>query len=347
MNDSTAAAVAAADAPATEPAPPQSPGHRRARRPRGRRVLLAALALLATGALLAVGGVWWAYEHYTGRVDRIPGAFPTNVPKKDQPAPAKGGETYLLVGLDARSDLPTTGRSAKAPQWKPGAQRSDTMMLVHLPEDRGAAYVISLPRDSWVPVRGHGDAKLNAAFSWGGPPLLIDTVQRLTDVRVDHLAVIDWSGFKRLTDAVGGVTVEGKEMNGEQALTYVRERKHLPRGDLDRTQRQQRFLKAVADRTMTPSNLSNPLKAKRLLDAVTATVSVDDRLSDSDLRDLMWGMRNVRTSDMTFMNAPVGGLDTIKGQSVVLLDKNEADPLWEAMRNDTLDDYLAKHPPAN
>lgn len=347
------------DAPGA-PESPEPPDRRVRRRRRTRRVLYAALILLCTGGLLVAGTGYWAYEHYTGRVTRIPNAFPTNVPKAAQPPPSKdGSQTFLLVGVDARSDLPTTGKDAKAPEWKPGAQRSDTMMLVHLPADHKHAYVVSLPRDSWVAIPGHGKAKLNAAFSWGGPPLLIDTVQRLTKVKIDHLAVIDWSGFKKLTDAVGGVditvdktvsrrngpggvwTAGTHHMNGDDALDYVRERYGLPRGDLDRTHRQQNFLRAVLSKMLSGGTFSNPLKLKRTLDQVTSVVSVDDRLSDGDLRGLVWNMRGVRSSDMTFMNAPIAGFDMIRKQSVVLLDPNGTSDLWEAIRNDTMASYVA------
>jgi anionic cell wall polymer biosynthesis LytR-Cps2A-Psr (LCP) family protein len=333
-------AEVAASGRQTDPAPKDAA---RRGRSRTRKVLLGALVLLVAGILGVAGTAWWAVDHYTGRVSRIPNAFPTNVPQSAQPKAGKGGETFLLVGVDARSDLPTTGRNAKAAEWKRGAQRSDTMMLVHLPADHKNAYFVSLPRDSWVSIPGNGKAKLNAAFSWGGPPLLIDTVQRLTDVKIDHLAVIDWSGFRTLTDAVGGVDLAGKHMNGADALAYVRERYNLPRGDFDRTHRQQAFLRAVIGKTLSGGSLSNPLKAKKLLDDVTGTVSVDDRLSDGDLRDLMWSMKGVRSGDMVFMNAPVGGLDMIKGQSVVLLDENGTSQLWEAIRNDTMADYVASH----
>ncbi|WP_079176203.1 LCP family protein [Actinacidiphila rubida] len=349
-------------APGTDPVRPGDPERRARRRRRTRRVLFAALGLLCTGVLLIAGTFYWAYEHYTGRVQRIPDAFPTNVPRSALPPPSKdGSETFLLVGVDSRSDLPTTGKDAKAPEWKPGAQRSDTMMLVHLPADHKHAYVVSLPRDSWVTIPGHGQAKLNAAFSWGGPPLLIDAVQRLTKVTVDHLAVIDWSGFKNLTNAVGGVditvdktvkryngpggywTAGTHHMNGDDALDYVRERYGLPRGDLDRTHRQQNFLRAVLSKMLSGGTFTNPLKLKRTLDQVTSVVSVDDRLSDGDLRGLVWNMRDVRSSDMVFMNAPVGGFDTIQKQSVVLLDPNASSELWEALRNDTMADYVATH----
>ena len=316
-------------------------------RNRTRRVLLGALALLAVGLLMVGGSAWWAVDHYTGKVDRISGVFPTKVPAAAQPAPSAGGQTFLLVGVDSRSALPTTGRDAKAPEWKYGAQRSDTMMLVHLPADHSGAYVVSLPRDAWVDIPGHGKAKLNAAFSWGGPPLLIDTVQRLTKVRVDHLAVIDWDGFKKLTDSVGGVdlVVDGadRHMNGTQALVYVRERYHLARGDFDRTHRQQYFLRTLLAKVMRPSTFSNPVKATEVLDDLTAAVSVDDRLGDGDLRDLLWDNTEVRPGDIVFMNAPAKGTGMISGQSVVLLDSVAGPQLWRAMREDALDDYLQSH----
>lgn len=326
-----------ADAPAVPP---------RRRMSRTRRVLLGALVLFAVALLLMGGVAWWAVDHYTGKVDRISGVFP-KVPAAAQPAASDGGQTFLLVGVDSRSDLPTTGRDAKAPEWKYGAQRSDTMMLVHLPADHSGAYVVSLPRDAWVDIPGHGKAKLNASFSWGGPPLLIDTVQRLTKVRVDHLAVIDWDGFKKLTDSVGGVNlvVDGasRHMNGTQALTYVRERHHLARGDFDRTHRQQYFLRTLLSKVMQPSTFKNPVKAGEVLDDLTAAVSVDDRLGDGDLRDLLWDNKKVRPGNMVFMNAPAKGTGTISGQSVVLLDQTNGSDLWRAMREDALDVYLQSH----
>ncbi|NUS12137.1 MAG: LCP family protein [Streptomyces sp.] len=318
--------------------------------------------MLCAVLLLAAGTVYWAVEHYTGRVHRIPDAFPTSVPAAALPPPSRSGsQTFLLVGVDSRSDLPTTGKDAQAPEWRPGAQRSDTMMLVHLPADHKHVYVVSLPRDTWVAIPGHGSAKLNAAFSWGGPPLLIDTVQRLTRVKVDHLAVIDWSGFRKLTDAVGGVDVTvdrtvprrngpggvwaaGRHhMDGDDALDYVRERYGLPGGDLDRTHRQQNFLRAVLSKMLSGGTLANPLTLKRTLDQVTSVISVDDRLSDGALRSLVWNMRSVRASDMVFMNAPVAGFETVRGQSAVVLDDNGAGQLWEAMRNDTMTAFVRTH----
>nr|WP_261991961.1 LCP family protein [Streptomyces sp. ms191] len=317
----------------------------RRRRPRPRTVLLTALALLVAAGLLTAGTGYWAYEHYTGRVQRIPQTFPTNAPV---PPPSRGGRNYLLVGLDSRSAVATTGNDAKGALWKYGDQRSDAMMLVHIPDDHSSAYVVSLPRDSWVDIPGRGRAKLNAAYSWGGPPLLIDTVQRLTDVRVDHFAVIDWNGFRKLTDAVGGVDMsmpdgERRHMNGEQALAYVGERKSLPNGDLDRAHRQQNYLRTVLEKVTTSASLSDPLRLKETLDIFTDTISVDERFSDTDMRELVWNMKGVRAGDMTFMNAPVKGTGTEKGQSVVHLDKVACAELWKAFKESSMAAYLSTH----
>lgn len=330
------------------------------RRRRTRKVLIwslvAVLVLIGGG----VGAAYWTADHYASSVARIPDAFPT-VPESAQPKPVPhSGMTFLLVGLDARSDVPTTGGDAKAPAWKVGAARSDTMMLMHLSADRKSVSVVSIARDTWVDIPGHGKAKINAAYSWGGPALMTETVQDLTNIRIDHIAVIDWSGFKSLTDAVGGVditipkTIQAgggarewdagtHHMTGEEALLYVRERHGLPNGDLDRTKRQQNFLRALMKQTMSSGTLGNPGKLGGLLQSVGDVVSVDNKLSNSDLYDLAWSLRSLRADDVRFMNAPFGGFDTIGGQDVVLLDKAGATPLWEAMRNDHMDQYFAEH----
>jgi anionic cell wall polymer biosynthesis LytR-Cps2A-Psr (LCP) family protein len=132
-------------------------------------------------------------------------------------------------------------------------------------------------------------------------------------------------------------------MNGDDALDYVRERYGLPRGDLDRTHRQQNFLRALLSKTLTGGTFADPFRLKHTLDQVTSVVSVDDRLSDGDLRTLVWNLRGVRAADMVFMNAPVAGFDSIRRQSVVLLDPNGTSELWEALRNDTMGEYVASH----
>ncbi|MDI2131758.1 LCP family protein [Yinghuangia seranimata] len=339
--------------------PPEHGRRKRRQRRRLRTILLTTIATMTALVVLAAVGVWWVIDHYASKVDRIENAFP-KLPLDQQPPRGKG-TNFVLVGLDSRSDMPTTGRNAKGPLWQEGMQRSDATMLLHLSADRKSAYVVSVPRDAWVAIPGRGDAKINAAFSWGGPPLLIDTVQRLTDIRVDHFAAIDWTGFKGLTDALGGVDVEvahdipaendarawtaGKHhMNGADALMYVRERKGLPRGDLDRVARQQNFMRAIMQKLLTGGSLKDPLGLPKLLDAVTASISVDDRMSNGDLRDLVWSLRDIRGDDVRFMTAPVSELKNINGQDAVILAPEKSAFLWTNMRADTLDIYTRRYP---
>jgi LCP family protein required for cell wall assembly len=293
--------------------------------------LVTVLALLGLG----IGGVWWATNHYGDQVSRIPHAFP------DGSRPPEGdgaeGTTFLLVGVDSRSSKPTTGHEATTRLWRYGAQRSDTLMLVHLGPGGHTASTVSIPRDSWVPIPGHGSAKINAAFSWGGPPLLIQTVEQLTGVRVDHFGVIDWYGFRSLTDAVGGVPVTVPEssydpeqhrhftagthtMDGNEALAYVRQRHGLPGGELDRIERQQQFLRSLVGEVRGEASVTDPFGAARMLDAITRTVSVDDGMSNGDLRDLVLGLRHLNASDTSFATAPIIRSEMIHGQYALILD---------------------------
>ncbi|MEV0479259.1 LCP family protein [Streptomyces sp. NPDC050508] len=324
------------------PRPDAGPHHRFLR-----GALAFALVTVLTLLGLAVGGVWWATNHYGDQVTRIHHAFPQG-PRP--PADGKG-TTFLLAGVDSRSTKPTTGTEATTRLWTYGAQRSDTLMLVHLDADEHTAYTMSIPRDSWVPIPGHGSAKVNAAFSWGGPPLLIRTVEQLTGTRVDHFGVIDWHGFKTLTDAVGGVpvtipvnsydpeqhhhfTAGTHLMNGTEALAYVRQRHGVPGGELDRIKHQQQFLHSLAGRIRGRVALTDPFGTARMLDAITGTVSVDDRMSNGDLRDLVLGLRHLNTSHTSFSTAPIVRSELIEGQYALILDKGKLRAQWRAVETE-------------
>ncbi|MCQ0006454.1 LCP family protein [Actinomadura madurae] len=183
-------------------------GTETARKRRWPRILIAVgvfLALIVAG----LGGlVWQRQSSYNGNIDRIKGVMPDDGAKRPGPNVA-GTENWLLVGSDSRAEAATTGEGNQV--WKPGQQRTDTIMLLHLPADRKKAYIISFPRDSWVEIPGYGRQKINAAFSFGGPKLLIETMESLTGIRVDHFGAIDFEGFKSMTDALGGVTVNIKQ----------------------------------------------------------------------------------------------------------------------------------------
>jgi LCP family protein required for cell wall assembly len=313
--------------------------------PSGRRVFLIAVTMVVALALAFFGGVYLLSERYLGDVQRLPDPF-VDIPSEERPAKPPGGgsrngETWLLAGLDTRSEVPTTGGNAESTR----RGRSDALMLVHLTGDREQAYVVSIPRDSWVPIPDHGHAKINAAYAYGGPTLAIRTVEQVTDIRIDHFAVIDWAGFRSLTDALGGVTIMSERageqhLNGEQALEFVGERYSLPRGDLDRVQRQQAFLRAVVDKTLAEGTLVNPVKLTGVLDSIADAVSVDGTLSNADLRTLALSFRNLEREDVVFVTAPVAGLDSVEGQSIVRLDEQQSSAFWAAVATDQLPAYI-------
>jgi LCP family protein required for cell wall assembly len=341
-----------ADDPSLEP-------EDRPRAPRRRRLIRVLVAAAAAAILLVGGAAGVLLERqraYDRNLQRIPGAFPA---ESDRPARAPGrAQNWLLVGSDRRADQATTGLDANQPLWRYGAQRADTIMLVHLPTDRHRAYLVSFPRDSWVPIQGHGNAKLNAALSFGGPPLLIATIERLTGVRIDHFAIVDFEGFRSMTDALGGVDVQVTRtvwapaqkvlwpagihhLDGTRALDFVRQRHNLPGGDLGRIKRQQAFLNALARQAVDRGTLANPLKLNAFLEAATKAVSVDESLTTSRLRSLALQFRSVRAGDLVLLTAPVAGTGTEGRQSVVYLDRAKGQPLYRALREDTVEGYLA------
>ncbi len=326
----------AAEAPEGTEDTEQDAAPPRRRRRRWPLVVAAVLALVLASAGAAGAWLWWETDEALDSIERIPDALPTHLPVTAQPPRIEGDAlVYLLIGVD-NDQAPEPGED-----WPAGVARSDTMMLTQISADRETVSLVSLPRDTWTEIPGRGEAKLNAAYSWGGPALLVETVQNLTGIRIDHVAIIDWSGFRAFTDAVGGVTVDGERMDGREALDYVRERKTLPGGDLDRTRRQQNFLRALLNQTAGAGTLTDPGRLTGLLGTLGDVVSVDDQLSNGDLRSLAWDLRGISGDEVNFMNAPVAGADRRGGQSVVLLDDEAARPLWDAMRDDAMAGFLA------
>lgn len=307
------------------------------RRKRWKSVLIVALltVLLAIGAALGMG--LWVQRDLGGQIERLPDALPTGESRPDVPAEEAEAENILLLGSDKRADGSVAG------------QRSDTMMVVHVAANRKSVSLVSIPRDSWVNVPGHGPAKINAAFAWGGPALAVETIENLTDIRIDHVAIIDWEGFKALTDALGGITItipetvkdgySGKvwtagqhQMDGATALDYVRQRAGLAGGDFDRIKRQQHFLRTLMSQTLSRNTMSNPRTVYRVLDSVTQNLSVDEDWSTSDLRDLAFSLRSLRVDDVTFTTVPNKGTGMEGAQSVVYLDRQKGEELWQAFR---------------
>lgn len=264
---------------------------------------------------------------------------------------------FLLLGSDSRI-------SAGDPsQWEEGAQRTDAIMIAQLSANRRNAAVLSIPRDSWVPIPGHGEGKINAAFSLGGPALTVRTVEELTGVAIDHVVVADFESFAEVTDVVGGVLIELTEptvvanqelapgshvLDGATALSFVRQRADLPEGDLSRVQRHQMWLRGVLHAVHREGVLTNPGSLVRFLEVAGETLAVDDHLTVDRMRDLAFAARNLDASDIVFITAPVAELGRSPDgtQSIVVLDDDALAPLTAALAAGSVNEYVAENPHA-
>ncbi|GII77676.1 hypothetical protein Sru01_26580 [Sphaerisporangium rufum] len=318
-----------------------SGGGRGGRGPRrtGRLVLRILAILVALLLVLAIVGYFWigsrlqsveSLTDYEGR----PAATP--------------GEDWLLVGSDSRAGL-TAAQRKKLATGRAIGKRTDTMMLLHVPSGGGRPTLVSLPRDSYVPIDGHGSDKLNAAYSFGdgGPKLLAKTVEKVTGIRIDHYMEIGFGGFVGIVDAVGGVNICVKQnikdhkaginlkkgcqdMDGGTALGYVRTRATGALPDFDRTQRQRQFFSAVVKKAANPAVLINPFRSVPLAVAATDSVAVDPDTGVFDLLSLGLAMGD----DPVTTAVPVGSLPTINGAAVVKWDTQRALRLFGALAED-------------
>jgi LCP family protein required for cell wall assembly len=334
---------------------------------RRRRLLIGALAVVLV--IVAAGGFYaWTLNNKLGNIERIPlGQI------KDRPDPDSGRDlNILLLGSDkGDTDDPeftgtTLAEDARSEVWPAGKFRSDTLMVVHISGDRKQVSVVSIPRDTLVTLYdGTGTAtykaKLNAAFSEYGPAGAIATVEHLTDLRMDHIAIIDWAGFKDLSTAVGGVPVHIPEsfydpkqkvqwnagdyvLEGKRALQYVRTRHGLLRGDFDRIERQQNFMRSLMMKVLEAGDLTKPLQFNDTLEALTRNLTVDDGWENGEIRSLALSLRGTRADKVTFLTVPISGTPTLAEYgSIVELDMMSTRQLFTAMRDDTVKAYVKAH----
>jgi LCP family protein required for cell wall assembly len=225
--------------------------------------------------------------------------------------------------------------------------------------------MVSIPRDTWVHIDGYPygnhHAKINAAFSYGGPELAYKTVQQFTGLTIDHVAVIDWVGFRELTEALGGVRIYIPEtftdykqdvtwekgwhtLEGSDALKYVRTRHGLANGDFDRMARQQNFLRAIMAKMLSSSTTHNPLRFSKVLASLSSYLTIDSTWDNDELRSLAWSLRNLHAGDVDFFTAPFGSYATIDGQSVVRLDMPQFRFLMRSIDDDHVEKYVARYP---
>ncbi|CAM5670208.1 LCP family protein [Streptomyces griseomycini] len=297
---------------------------RRRRWVRGTGFTVAAVLVVAAGA------GWAVYLELDGNItpDEAAAAELERFEKERPTALVRDARNILLIGSDSRA-----GEENRRYGRDVGTERSDTAILLHLSAGRRSATAVSIPRDLMVDVPGclrrDGTrtepvfAAFNTAFERGGSACSVRTVEKLTDIRVDHHVVVDFRGFKEMVDAVDGVEVclpepiDDKDaelelpagrvtLNGEQALGYVRVRKSLGDGsDTDRMERQQRFLGALVSKVHSNDVLLNPVKLYPVLDAATSSLTTDPELASlRGLYELVRGLRNIPTERVQFLTVP-------------------------------------------
>ncbi|HEY0497450.1 MAG TPA: LCP family protein [Kutzneria sp.] len=261
--------------------------------------------------------------------------------------PAAGaGTNWLMVGSDSREGL-TDEQKQQLATGDAAGSRTDSILLLHVPSS-GKPTLVSMLRDSYVDIPGHGKNKLNAAFAFGGPQLLQQTVEGATGLRVDHYMEIGFAGFSNVVDDIGGVNIcidkpmvdpkaglnlqpGCQDLDGAQALGYVRTRA-TPSADLDRVVHQRQFLSAVVSKITSPGVMFNPFKIFPLMSSVPGALTVNNG-------DHVWNLASLAFSlaskDLVTTTVPVGSTPTVSGAgSVVLWNKDKATRLFDALRTD-------------
>jgi LCP family protein required for cell wall assembly len=292
------------------------------------------------------------------RVDAFAGL--ENRPKKESSA-----VNYLIVGSDTREGL----SREEIKRLKVGGtdvaagKRSDTMLLIHISKKRDKAAIISIPRDSYALIPEHNNSqgklipaaysKINSAYNWGGAPLLIKTLENMSDLRIDHYVELNFVGFVRMVDALGGVEICTKKdiddpkshltlpagthvLDGIDSLKFVRTRVFDGLGDLGRMKRQQEFAGAMLRKATSAGVLLNPVKMVDFINSALDSVVTDEGLSQGDLLTLGKQLRNLSASNVRTLTIPLQYYNYNKNgvSAAVLWDPVLAPELFERIKND-------------
>ena len=328
----------AGEPPTGGPRPPR-------RRSKARRRGIIVLILLVTLAWIAFM-VWVPLNAWgsVARVDDAPaGARPTDT----------AGHNYLLVGSDGRAGLtPEQQKQLNASGGDIG-KRTDSIILVHVSEHGGKPALISIPRDSYVPIPGYKSNKINASFAFGGAKLLIATVEQATGIRIDGYVEIGFGGFASVVDSLGGVDVcvpfdmndidaainlkKGcQTLDGPTALGYVRARHSDPRGDIGRAERQRQFLGAIMKKAVTPSTVLVPSSYKGFADASAKGLEVGQDTQLSDAVNVLQTLRGVDGGNTLSLVVPIAdaAYQTPNAGVAVKWNTTEALALFAMIKND-------------
>ena len=357
------------EVPAPDPAPEDAAvvaapaKRRRSRRRRTARIMSWIAVVTSLSVLVAAGVGFGALALINSRVTRqcifCGESEETRANRPVKPAGDEKALNFLLVGSDSREGATKEELRLYGTEANPGGILTDTIILVHLSPKKDKAVLVSFPRDSWVEIPGHGEAKINTAYGRGererkgsGPATLIRTVENLTGIYVDHYVEVQFGGFIKMVDALGGVDVclpravkdpdsaldlpAGKSrVKGTQALAFVRARKFDPTGDLGRINRQQQFLGSMLRRATSLGILARPDRLYRFLDTVARNLTVDDKLGLEDMRNLATKLRGLDPAKIIFVTVPYEPEGVYHGrQLAVEIDRPAADALFASIRGD-------------
>lgn len=321
------------------PGGPVRPGGRRWLRPRR---IIAMIALLLVVVIIGSVGMYFYVGSKLHQSDVL-------VDYNGRPA-VSAGTNWLIAGSDSRQGLTRRQerKLATGPLSDAEGERSDTILILHIPSGGGKPVLVSIPRDSYVPIPGHGESKINAAFDLGGPKLLAETIQQVTGLYINHYMGIGFGGFVSVVNAVGGVRmclpgpmVDPKAglnlkagcqtLNGDQALGYVRTR-NFALSDLQREQDQRLFIKALLSKMTSPSVLLNPFAIIPAATGSANTLTVSQGTSVYDLMHVAFALRNPETTTV-----PLANLDfqTPNDGVAVQWDQSRALKMFNDLKTDT------------
>ncbi|MEV0382957.1 LCP family protein [Nonomuraea sp. NPDC050643] len=305
----------------------------------GKTIATIVAGVLVVLLVAAVGMFFWIDSRLAG-IDGVLDDY------EGRPADTPG-TNWLLVGSDSRKGL-TAAERKKLATGKAAGQRTDSMMLLHIPDGSDKPTLVSLPRDSAVTIPGRGRDKLNSAYAIGGPKLLVRTVETVTGVYVDNYMEIGFAGFVDIVDAIGGVEINVRAavndpkaglklkkgtqvLSGAQALGYVRTRKGGALPDFERTKRQRQFLGAVVKKAASPGVLINPFTSIPLAMSATDAVEVDSSTGAFNMLSLGLAMGDSPVTTVV----PFGGNEVIPGGgTAVKWDRTKALALFNALKED-------------
>jgi len=314
---------------------------RSSRGARRQRALLIACGAMSALVLLVSGGAWALTGYINDTIRRVDAGTTDSG--------STGPLNILVAGVDPRTGL-THHEEVVLHVGNDSTANSDTIMLMHVSGDRSRVTVVSIPRDSWVTIPGHGMNKINAAYGLGGAKLMVQTVEQATGLTINDYIEVNFLGFVKVIDALGGVNIclpqalsdaySGLNLSagvhhvdGITALAYARDRRSFATSDLARIQDQQRLLSSALTQAIHSGLLANPVRLSAFISAAVSALTVNQGLNVSALADQM---RGISAPDVTFMTVPVASADyqTPSGELAVQWNTQAAGQLFQAMASD-------------